>query len=641
MTADPPYFEKIRKLTGIKMSPADIERSILRSWKMEWSKNPSSCPYNFQETIHFHRELPDYPVEGWTQHMLRLRRLSFPTLGLDPWVVQKYAVIEKARFTDRRKIINMIGSKNSGKTNFFAEFGLLMTGIDPEFTRTFVAGPYKNAAEAVVWGRMGTRHNQMKNAIPSMWGGIKEQLSRGRYIFEDHDEAGYIELITMDKTGKLQGTKAVDQERGWLILICDEIAEFPSAALKDVLDNLTGNENFMCLTGCNFKNTEGMEGDLCHPEGKEYPELDPERDFEWPSAYKSWTIRFDGHQSPNVLTKKVIYPYLLREEIRKDMEDIHGQGGPKYLEQVRSFPNTSMSDFYVTTREKVRAGGGYDTFTWGEGPEPQKVVFCDPGFGGDPCKIGCFKYGPARIQSIDGQWHTAAIFCPDGPIETIKLDTGMLVTNEWKQRVQEISGKDLLIAEGTKVTLEQQIVVGCYDFLERKGVSKQNFGYDGSMRASIVHEMVALMGSSITSLDFGGQATEREVDARGTIAKDEYSNFVTEMYFNFATTVQAGQFRGADVIGAAIAQIIRRPWLQAGQSRKQIQPKQEYKKDNQGRSPDDADVLVGALEMAIRAGFRGNMRRKASTAIVNHFDYVKKLAQFKVFQRTTAKQLNS
>lgn len=641
MSSDPPYYEAVRKLTGVKMTPADIERSILRSWRLDWSKNPASCPYNYPETIHFDRALAPIEVQGWTQHMLRLRRLSLPTQTLDPWVVEKYQVIEKARFTMRRKIINMIGSKNSGKTNFFAEFALLMTGIDPEFTRTFVAGPYKNAADAVVWGRIGTRHNTMKNAVPAMWGGIKEQLSRGRYIFENYDEAGYIELITLDKTGKLQGTKAVDPERGWLILLCDEIAEFPSQALKDVLDNLTGNENFLCLTGCNFKNTEGMEGDMCRPEGKEYPELDPDSDFEWPSAYKSWTIRFDGHKCPNVMTKRVIYPYLLREDIRKDMEDIHGSNGPKYLEQVRSFPNTSMSDFYVTTREKVRAGGGYDSFVWDEGANIEKVIFCDPGFGGDPCKIGCFKFGPARIQQVDGAWRTVGIFAPDGIIETIKLDTNKVVNEEWLTKLQEISGRDLLIAHGTKVTLEQQIVVGCYDFMNRKGVDRSRFGYDGSMRASIVHEMVALLGSGVTSLDFGGTATEREVDARGTIAKDEYSNFVTEMYFNFASTVQSGQFRGADVIGAAIAQIIRRPWLQAGQSRKQIQPKQEYKKDNQGRSPDDADVLVGALEMAIRLGFRGNLRRKSSTAIVNHLDYVKKLASYPIFRRATAKALNS
>lgn len=627
-------------MTGVKMTPNDIERSILRSWVMEWSQNPEACPYNYKETIEFGHGIPPMEVQGWTQHIVRYYKHNFPTLGLDPWMVEKFQAIEKGRFILRRKITNMIGSKNSGKTHFFACIGLLLVSIDPEFSRCFVAGPYKIVADAVVWGRMCTRLNQMKNADPNLWKNLELKKSEQRIIFEGgSSEAGYIELITLDKTGKLQGVKSVDPERGWLILLCDEIAEFPSKALKDVLDNLTGNSNFLCITGCNFRNVEGMEGDLCRPEGKEYAELNVDEDFEWLSSWKSFTIRFDGHQCPNVYLKRKVYPYLLDEEVRKDMEDIHGLDGPKYLEQIRSFPNTSMSDYYVTTREKIRAGGGYDEFVWDAG-ERFKFVFCDPGFGGDPCKIGCFQYGRAKFQSVDGNWHTISIFCPEGPIETIKLEQNKKMDEDWMRKLAKFSGKELLTRHDGKVTMEQQIVIGCAEFLERHGVEKQHFGYDGSMRAGIVHEMVAILGSSITSLDFGGSATEREVDARGTIAKDEYSNFVTEMYFNFALTVQSGQFRGAQVVPAAVSQIVRRPWLESGASRKQIQPKQEYKKDNQGRSPDDADVLVGALEMAIRGGFRGNMRRKASSAINSLPDMIKKLSQFTIFSKTTAKPLN-
>ena len=164
-----------------------------------------------------------------------------------------------------------------------------------------------------------------------------------------------IELITLDKVGKLHGTKSLDQDIGWLILICDEIAEFPSSALLDALDNITGNRNLICLTGCNFKNIEGLEGDLCRPEGREYADLDIDLDQDWASNYKSWTWRFDGHLSPNVKAGKLVSKHLLTEDVRQDMEDIHGLRGPKYLEQVRSFPNSSMSDYFVMTKDKLRA----------------------------------------------------------------------------------------------------------------------------------------------------------------------------------------------------------------------------------------------------------------------------------------------
>lgn len=628
------------------LSPVDIERSILRAWKPEWSRNPESCPYNFSEEIRFADELPVRVVSGWTQHMLRYQRANFPTIKIDPWFVEKWEDFEKVRIDGRetdgtRKIINFIGSKNSAKTNFFAMFCLLMVSVDPQYTRAFVSGPYKSAADATVWGRVGTRFNQMKSAEPALWKGCLEKKSDQRFVFSvENPEAGYIELITLDKVGKLQGTKSLDPDRGWLILICDEIAEFPSKALMDALSNLTGNQNFVCMTGCNFKNIEGLDGDLCRPEGKEFSELDVEKDLEWASAYRSWTFRFDGHRCPNVIAKKVIYPYLLREEDRKDMESIHGLNGPKYLEQIRSFPNSSMSDYFVITREKIRSAGGYDEFVWDEDGRNTLVGFCDPGFGGDPCKIGAFKFGRGRFQDVEGIWHGITIFEPAMAIQTIKLDLTQQCDKDWLQRLGQLTARDMFIKHGAPVSLEQQIAVACGEFMESHGIERQNFGYDGSMRASIVHEMTAVLGSTIHSIDFGGKATDRAilVGSKEQKANELYYNFVTELYFFLSNVVQAGQFRGGDKIPAAIAQLCRRPWFTTG-AKKQLQPKQQYKADNQGRSPDDADVLVGALEVARRAGFMDNPRRKASGSMPNPAKFHEELVKLNMFSPSSSKSI--
>ena len=634
---DPPYYRLIR-VKDPGLSNLDIERSILRSWKRSWSENPTTGPYNHTDIYDFHPRLTPIHVTGWAQHMLRYQKLMFPNLEINPWIVKMWCDLERNIFINKRKISNYIGSKNSGKSNFFAVMILLLVSIDPDYSRGFVSGPYKTAADATIWGRIETRLNQMKSAAPEVAGNVQFISSRGRVVFsESSGESGYIELITLDKVGKLQGTKSLDPDRGWLILVCDEIAEFPSAALLDALDNLTGNRNFICLTGCNFKNIEGLEGDLCRPEGKEYAELNPETDYDWASNYKSWTFRYDGHQSPNILAGEVVSKYLLQEDSRKDMEDIHGLHGPKYLEQIRSFPNSSMSDYFVTTREKIRAGGGYDSFVW-EGPQPRICAFCDPGFGGDPCRIGAFRFGVARLQSVDGSWHTSHIFEPVGSLETIKIDTTMIADEAWRSRVIEIAGPDSIIRVGAPVTAEQQIAVNCAEFLDRHQIQRSHFGYDGSMRAAIVHEMVAMLGTSIISMDFGGNPTEREIDAKGTIASDAYKNFVTEMYFQFALVVQAGQFRGGDKIPAAIAQIVRRPWSNIG-NKKQIMPKHEYKTQNQGRSPDDADTVVGGLEVATRLGFRAVEHRHASSNGIDFSGWAAKLKELPFFKSVTSKPL--
>lgn len=635
----PDYYQQLRKKNG-NVAEIDIERSILRGWKREWSENPTSCPYHHIDTYSFHKNLPDMHVSGWAQHMLRYQQLMLPKLEINSWIVKMWLDLDKLIFKHKRKIGNFIGSKNSGKSNFFATVVHLLVSIDPEYTRAFVSGPYKTAADATIWGRIETRYNQLKEANPQLWGSTEFVSSRGRCIYsETSGEAGYIELITLDKVGKLQGTKSFDPDRGFLILICDEIAEFPSAALLDALDNLTGNRNFICLTGCNFKNIEGLEGDLCRPEGREYAELHPDIDHDWASNYKSWTFRYDGHLSPNILAGEVVSKYLLQEQGRQDMEDIHGPKGPKYLEQIRSFPNSSMSDYFVTTREKVRAAGGYDEFVW-TGIAPRICAFCDPGFGGDPCVIGSFRFGEAFLHSVDGTSYRSFVFEPAESMQIIKIDTTAMADDEFMQRVRNLAGHDSLIRQGKPVTPEQQIAVACGEYLRQRNIPFHCFGYDGSMRASIVHEMLAMLGTQVMSIDFGGMATEREIDQKGTIARDAYFNFVTEMYFNFATTVQAGQFRGGDKVAAAIAQVVRRPWKETGK-KKQIVPKDEYKKQNQGRSPNDADVLVGALEVALRLGFRANESRHGEGPQANVNEMMKSLSSLPRFAKVTSKPLRA
>lgn len=299
----PAYYAAANELSNHDLTPLEAEKFILKSWQRKWSEDPSSCPFGQHTDIYcFHPRLPKIEVSGWAQHMLRYQRMVFPNVDINSWIVKMWNDLEKCVFKEKRKIANFIGSKNSGKSNFFAIVVLLLTSIDPDFTRGFVSGPYKTAADATIWGRIETRVANMKVHGHGVWDHVESIPSRSRVVFsENSGEAGYIELITLDKVGKLQGTKSLDPARGWLILICDEIAEFPSAALLDALANLTGNDNFICLTGCNFKNIEGMEGDLCHPEGREYAELNMEEDHDWASNYKSWTFRYDGHLSPNIL----------------------------------------------------------------------------------------------------------------------------------------------------------------------------------------------------------------------------------------------------------------------------------------------------------------------------------------------------
>jgi hypothetical protein len=617
----PAYLEAIRASTGKNYSWLEIERLILRQWKAEFSRKPETIPAHLQagELVTFPAPLAPVYLKGWSLHLYHYIRQLFPRNIITPELLRMIQAIEQTRFVEGRKIVNFIGHKNGGKTFCLACIPLALVTIEPEFSRAYISGPYKGSADAIIWGRMGTLWNQMRaNSKGIDWlSHCRNEQSKDRYtVWPGSDESGFLELITLDKVGKLQGAKSANPDEGWLIVVCDEINQFPTRAFLDLLENIKGNRNLLVLTGCNFKNIEGMEGDLCRPEGREFSELNIEQDFDWLSAYSSHTWRFDGHRCSNIIAQRIIYSFLLDEAIRKESENDHGLNGPKYYEQIRSFPSSGMSDFFVLTRERVRAGGGYDdTEGYWEGQRPTRVVFCDPGFGGDPCKIGLFHFGNARVPTIDGAFVPGSIFEAILQFQTITLNVKLTATNEWISRLETVmQGRKLLIQPGQIVTLEQQIAVQAAEFCLAHQVPYSNFGFDGSMRAEIVREFMVIMGNECVPVEPGGGPSDRELPFQaGKTAKDEYFNFVTEGYFNFASLVQARQFRGGDLIPAAIAQICRRPWRWKG-TRKQIQPKDEYKEDNQGRSPDDADVLVGGFEMALRRGFINVVTRQPDHA---------------------------
>lgn len=611
---EPQYVRDVRARNGQDTTRLAIERAILRGWRHEWSRPGGKSP-----TGH-----------TFTGHLIVYTIHAFPNLDMNPWLRRMLSSFEFTYFKQGRKICNLIGSQNSGKTDFFATAAMIFLSIDPEFTAVYAASPYLGAAESGMWGRIRKRNADGAKA------GIRyrDVESKEKIIAVDGlAEAGFIQLRSIDKVGKLQGKKQPDNTglRGWLILFCDEIEEFPTQALKDLLDNLQGNVRFFCYTGCNFKDVNGLAGALCKPEGMEFSALDPDTHFRWISERRSVTYRFDGHRSPNIVAGKVIYTYLFKEEDRQRLEEVHGLTGPKYLEQARSFPFSQMAEFLVTTSDEIKAFGGWEEPVW-SGPVT-RVAFCDAAFGGkDPCVFGIYEFGLARCEDSEGKWHNRQVFRPVVPHMTIKLDVIKALDKDWAERVAALSkdGRHKFQQLGTRVSVDQQVAVACGELLREWNIPFENFGFDGSMRAEFTQEMITVLGNSVIALDFGGTGTDRPagVAEQGNpgeepkVCRDVYATFVTEMYFAVGTLVRAGQFRGAKTIPQAIRQLTKRWWKWRGK-RKTLQPKdgmgkadtqlalKSYKQEH-GESPDHADTLVGAIEIMRRKGLWPEASRSQS-----------------------------
>jgi hypothetical protein len=106
----------------------------------------------------------------------------------------------------------------------------------------------------------------------------------------------------------------------------------------------------------------------------------------------------------------------------------------------------------------------------------------------------------------------------------------------------------------------------------------------------------------VQSVDFGGTASKdrkvtHDIDV---LCKDYYSKFVTELWFSFRYVVIAGQFRG--LTDDVMMEFAQREWGMVGANKIEVEPK-KIMKARMGLSPDRADSLAGAIEIARRKGF--------------------------------------
>lgn len=587
----PSYYMELKEKHPTA-SEFDLERSILRNW--DKSKIGKMGRYG----------------SYWHEHLARYIKLLIPSTIITPFFMDELEALELT-ISEGREIANFIGSKSSGKSGFFARIAHALVSIDPEYTVAYLAAPFKNVADYTLWSEIMSCHEEIVRRHGDCFDGIRDVPSSKTIFYpESNAKAGRIQLIGLDQTAKFQGSKSKNAHRGWFILVADEIGVFPSTAFVEIIGNVTVNQNFLGFTGCNFKSILGMDGILCEPKEKEYSGLQLETDYLWRSNYNSLTLRLDGHLSPNVLEKREIYSFLLTEKKRASMEEIHGLKGPKYLEQIRSFPNTSSEDQFVLSLEQIRAGGAYDKF-WNQhqGSIWSRVAFCDPGFGGDPCKIGAVEFGRAMVQAHDGSMQVVEIMKPVGPIEIIKIESAAKITPAILAKINKYSKSPVLTAEGRDYSADLQIAISSAEFLERNNIPASNFGFDSSMRGGIVKEMVSILGSQIHAYDTGNKPTEMVMDSLGGTAQEKYRNLRSEMFFTFAAIVNSGQFRDADLVQGALAQICRHRTVRAG-IKEAVEAKEEFKKMNQGKSPDDCDVMTGCAHLARRKGFQLAMSKK-------------------------------
>lgn len=532
------------------------------------------------------------------QHRELAMREMFPSRAWHEWRKERMESIQYC-LEHRIQELMWIGSSNSNKTADMADAALALWWTKPEKTSIYVTSPYEDSTETGLWACIQEQFDEAKERYPKLPGKLKK--SNSSIVLYDKSPRSFIRVATVDQIGKLVGKKSRNFEEGLLIILADELPAFAPAAARAfvrVMDNLWSVPNLLVIGAGNFALTSDALGIFCDPSEEDIPRgydgFDPDRHFRWKTKRGGLCLRFDGLQSPNVKAGRDIYPFVTTlAYIEKHASQPGGLKSPGAMRFVRSAPLTNLDEFTITNAERINAGGCYDDdYTWTR-DEITKLAFVDPGFGGDPCVFKRFRMG--RIQLPSGG--TRQILELEGAPDIVPVEIGL---------------KD---DQGGIITVEEQVAVGSKKLAEKYHIPFRHVGYDGSLRAGLGQKMVTHFSPQVVPIDSQGPATQRPVGVNEKNEKDEpilwkdrVDRFLSEMWFAAASAIDSFQIRGLKHSPKAAQQLCTRRWTWQGSKKKKVQTKQEYKDMLKEQlkpveSPNEADALVGGLEIARRLGF--------------------------------------
>ncbi len=561
--------------------------------------------------------LPTFYGKESYQHFLSLMKLMFPETDITPSIAD--AVMFFCKGLGFKKILNLIGSQSSGKSAVAARILFVCMFIDPRNTVGYVANPFDNASDSTVWGDILELWTELCEAFPIEWDQQRNALFPNGKVFAAKrisfipgvPKAASVELRNIKHVGKYKGTKTRGKQtsRGVLLMLIDEINEIENLSFLTVLENLQSQKAFFAITSQNFKAEDDMGGLITQPVPtfggpSDFEHLDIDTDQHWHSAKSSVTLRFDGHQSPNILAKRTIYPYLFDT---KDMIRLRESGGGEqsiiYYSQARSFPVRGTEANSVLPRARYESSRAEDQHFQVTG-QLTAVAFCDPAFGGrDSAVWGFARFGRAKTLDGEGRPVEQELLIFADYMKKLSLVKDAHYNEYWFERLKKLGIPLQDFHEGDPVSMEDQVAIQCAELNQAVGVAPTHFGYDFSMKPGVVNSFNRLVGFQSEAFDYNTKPVGYYLQSIRKNTEDCCKNRNTELAFLGADVFQTKQLRGGQFINAARLQLTRTTYetkngLYIGEDKK------AYKARWNNVSPDERDTYMGIVAMAHKAGFR-------------------------------------
>lgn len=484
---------------------------------------------------------------------------------------------DQIREACRWKMLAITGPANSSKSDTFAMWAIVNFIARPAHTLILITSTSLTESRLRIWGSV----EEYWNSVPGLPGKLVSTLGIIRYQdpetgARESDRCG-IRLIAGDKTNErdaVQKLIGIKRQDGALILIGDELPEL-SPAILGSLSNLTSQPNFQLIGLGNAKSQFDPHGELCTPKNGWNSITDQDGAWETELGY---CLHFDAEKSPNVLARKVIFPFLPKTAWVEGEKQKKGENSLEYWRMVRGFwsPDGATEGVYAESDITVYdCGSSQVKFV----ETPIAIAGLDLGFtnGGDETTLQFALLGLA--------------------------DTGCRVL-KFTDRL--ILRHDVTLKMPRAYQIANQVKAACIE----RHVSPLHFGFDATGGGTAYGDIFAETWSpEIYRVEFGGAPTELmvgQIDPKP--AKELYADRASEIWYVGRDFMRGGNIRGVDM--ELSRDLISRKGTTIKRARAlvmQVESKRETKRRIK-RSPDKGEAALIALDTArARLDFQPNI----------------------------------
>lgn len=517
---------------------------------------------------------------GYQHHFRRVVSLLIPGFW---WNTYSETLLEA---WCNHNYIGVAGPASTGKTWVISAFAYATFFIWPEGTGILMSSTSLEGLRMRVWAAMMDVLKRVKKRYPEAPGHVVNYCRRiyayepDRAAIEDPRDC-IIGIACKDDGGKWKG---LGQYAGFknhrVIGIFDEASMMPRS-FWDSASNLSKNPSFKFVAMGNPLSLTDALGVICEPakeDGGWEGYQEEARTRVWRTRMPGGVaVQLSGLDSPNFRYDKGLNPYprlITPEAIERDREYYGADSWQYKAMNLGVFPK-SESSRRVISRALCESNGAFERPVWSGLTRTWDCVGADISYTPD--------HGDRSV--------------------VVRLRIG---DDKDGRRIMAVMDVTVIpVASNKGVTAEQQVAVWVKDYCERNGIPPERFGLDSTGRSSVVSELSKIWSPKIQAIEFGDRPSDRPATADGPRLESElYGKRVSALWFAWRNVISHGQMRGLpeEVFkeGEMRERVIR---ISGGASAKEdVEPKADTRA-RMGRSPDLADALVVAIEVARRNGF--------------------------------------